>query len=70
MVYFDDIGTEEIIPEFKAFRTHAVAKQKPAPIIIYDYYDNCKFNTVKEISKNFQNFTFLFIFSSLCKNIL
>ena len=42
MVYFDDIGADEIVPEFKAYRTHAVAKQKPAPIIIYDYYDNCK----------------------------
>lgn len=43
MVYFDDIGADEIVPEFKAIRTHAVAKQKPAPIIIYDYYDNSKF---------------------------
>jgi len=41
MVYFDDIGASQICPEFKAYRTHAVAKQKPAPIIIYDYYDNC-----------------------------
>jgi CD109 antigen len=43
MVYFDDIGADEICPEFKAYRTHAVAKQKPAPVIIYDYYDNCEF---------------------------
>ncbi|CAH1734421.1 unnamed protein product [Chironomus riparius] len=42
MVYFDDIGADEIVPEFKAYRTHAVAKQKPAPIIIYDYYDNSR----------------------------
>ncbi|XP_070505072.1 CD109 antigen-like isoform X2 [Chironomus tepperi] len=42
MVYFDDIGATEIIPEFKAYRSHAVAKQKPAPIIIYDYYDNTR----------------------------
>ncbi|XP_070505052.1 CD109 antigen-like [Chironomus tepperi] len=42
MVYFDDIGASQICPEFKAYRTHAVAKQKPAPIIIYDYYDNSR----------------------------
>ncbi|CAG9810736.1 unnamed protein product [Chironomus riparius] len=42
MVYFDDIGDSQICPEFKAYRTHAVAKQKPAPIIIYDYYDNSR----------------------------
>jgi len=43
IIYFDDIDTTEICPEFKAYRTHGVAKQKPSPIIIYDYYDNCKF---------------------------
>jgi len=48
MVYFDDIGADEIIPEFKAYRTHAVAKQKPAPIIIYDYYDNSKLNFMSD----------------------
>jgi len=43
IIYFDDIDATEICPEFKAYRTHGVAKQKPSPIIIYDYYDNCKF---------------------------
>lgn len=42
MVYFDDIGTKQICPDFKAIRTHSVAKQKPAPIVIYDYYDSSK----------------------------
>lgn len=42
MIYFDDIGTKEIVAQIKAYRSHAVAKQKPAPIVIYDYYDNCK----------------------------
>jgi len=43
IIYFDDIDATEICPEFKAYRTHGVAKQQPSPIIIYDYYDNCKF---------------------------
>lgn len=42
VVYFDDIGEKKICPEFKAYRTHGVAKQKPAAIKVYDYYDTCK----------------------------
>lgn len=34
---------KEICPVFKAYRTHKVAKQKPAPVLIYDYYDNCEY---------------------------
>ena len=44
VIYFDDLGSNTICPELKAYRTHAVANLKPAPVIIYDYYDNCKFN--------------------------
>lgn len=43
IVYFDDIDTKEIRPQIKAYRTHKVAKQKPSPVVIYDYYDNCKY---------------------------
>ena len=42
MVYFDDIEAKDICPSFHAYRTHAVANHKPAPIVVYDYYDNCK----------------------------
>lgn len=42
IIYFDDIDTNEICPEIEAYRTHDVAEQKPSPIIIYDYYDNCE----------------------------
>ncbi|XP_070502251.1 CD109 antigen-like [Chironomus tepperi] len=42
ILYFDDIDATEVCPEFKAYRTHGVAKQKPSPIIIYDYYDNSR----------------------------
>ena len=44
VIYFDDIGLETICLELKAYQTHAVANLKPAPVIIYDCYDNCKFN--------------------------
>ena len=51
VVYFDDVGAETICVDFKAIRTHDVAEQKPAPVIIYDYYDNCEFiETFKKFS--------------------
>lgn len=43
MVYFDDIDKTWLSPDIKAYRTHKVAKQKPAPVVIYDYYDNCEY---------------------------
>ncbi|CAG9811984.1 unnamed protein product [Chironomus riparius] len=42
MVYFDDIEATYICPSFHAYRTHAVANHKPAPIVVYDYYDNSR----------------------------
>ncbi|KAG5682590.1 hypothetical protein PVAND_011935 [Polypedilum vanderplanki] len=42
IVYFDNIDSIEICPEFKSYRSHGIAKQKPSPIIIYDYYDNSR----------------------------
>ena len=52
IVYFDDISASQICPEFKAYRTHGVAKQKPAPIVIYDYYDNCKTRSLCFLNDN------------------
>jgi CD109 antigen len=42
VVYFDDLEQKELCPVFQAYLTHKVAKQKPAPVVIYDYYDSCK----------------------------
>lgn len=42
VLYFDDIGSKKVCPVFRAFKTHSVAILKPAPVVIYDYYDNCK----------------------------
>lgn len=40
---------QEYCPTVSAFRTHKVAKQKPVPVSIYDYYDSCKFKLIKFI---------------------
>lgn len=42
VVYFDNLGKTEECPTFSAFRTHKVAKQRPVPVTVYDYYDTCK----------------------------
>jgi CD109 antigen len=42
VVYFASLEPEDVCPVVKAYRTHNVAKQKPMPIIVYDYYDNCE----------------------------
>lgn len=42
IVYFDHIGATELCPTFVAVQSHKVAKQKPASISVYDYYDTCK----------------------------
>uniref|UniRef100_A0A1Y9H2W1 CD109 antigen n=1 Tax=Anopheles dirus TaxID=7168 RepID=A0A1Y9H2W1_9DIPT len=42
VLYFDNLDQRELCPTISAFRTHKVAKQKPAPVVIYDYYDNSR----------------------------
>ncbi|KAJ8680026.1 hypothetical protein QAD02_015813 [Eretmocerus hayati] len=43
VLYFDKMTTEkEYCPTVSAYRTHKVAKQKPVPISIYDYYDSSR----------------------------
>lgn len=42
VLYFDNLNSTELCPTLSAYRTHKVANQKPAPVIIYDYYDNSK----------------------------
>ncbi|XP_055599432.1 thioester-containing protein 1 allele R1-like isoform X15 [Uranotaenia lowii] len=42
VLYFDSLDRNELCPTISAFRTHKVAKQKPAPVMIYDYYDNTR----------------------------
>ncbi|XP_012262615.2 CD109 antigen-like isoform X2 [Athalia rosae] len=42
VLYFDKMVREEYCPTVSAFRTHKVAKQKPVPVSIYDYYDSSR----------------------------
>ncbi|KAM7353961.1 thioester-containing protein 4 isoform 2-T2 [Cochliomyia hominivorax] len=43
VIYFDHLyKDDETCLMIEAFRTHAVAMQKPAPIVLYDYYENTK----------------------------
>lgn len=42
VVYFDSLSSKEECLTFDGYRTHKVHEQKPAAIVIYDYYDNCK----------------------------
>ena len=42
MIYFDSITRVEICPTIEAFRTYRVANQKPAPVLVYDYYDQSR----------------------------
>ena len=42
VIYFDTITRREICPTIEAFRTHRVAGQKPAPVVVYDYYDQSR----------------------------
>nr|XP_033333659.1 complement C4-like [Megalopta genalis] len=42
ILYFDKMDRREYCPTVSAFRTHKVAKQKPVPVTIYDYYDSSR----------------------------
>lgn len=33
---------KEYCPTVSAFRTHKVARQRPVPVTVFDYYDQCK----------------------------
>ncbi|XP_037031071.1 CD109 antigen-like [Bradysia coprophila] len=42
ILYFEHLTTVQICPQIKAIRTHKVAHQKPAAIVVYDYYDTAR----------------------------
>jgi CD109 antigen len=42
VIYFNSIVKKEVCPTVEAFRTHRVANQRPAPVIVYDYYDQSR----------------------------
>ncbi|XP_055853354.1 thioester-containing protein 1 allele R1 [Episyrphus balteatus] len=42
IVYFDYLDHREICPTLDAYKTYKVTKHFPAPVVIYDYYDNAR----------------------------
>jgi len=42
VIYFESFEKKEICPTVEAFRTHRVAGQRPAYVVMYDYYDQTK----------------------------
>ncbi|XP_025405669.1 CD109 antigen-like isoform X2 [Sipha flava] len=42
MLYFDKMMKKEYCPTISAYRTHMVAKHKPVPVTMYDYYDQSR----------------------------
>jgi A-macroglobulin receptor binding domain len=46
IVYYYSIGVKEVCLGAEAVKTSNVALLKPAPVRVYDYYDNSKFKTV------------------------
>ncbi|BES88505.1 thioester-containing protein [Nesidiocoris tenuis] len=42
VLYFDQMTDQELCPTVSAFRTHKVAKQRPVPVTLYDYYDQSR----------------------------
>ena len=42
ILYFESLGRSEICPTISAFRTYRVANQKPAYVLVYDYYDQSR----------------------------
>lgn len=42
VLYFASLGRSEVCPTIEAFRTSRVANQKPASVLVYDYYDQSR----------------------------
>jgi len=42
ILFFESLGRSEICPTISAFRTFRVANQKPAYVLVYDYYDQSR----------------------------
>ena len=42
ILYFESLGRSEICPTISAYRTYRVANQKPAYVLVYDYYDQSR----------------------------
>ncbi|KAF6203422.1 hypothetical protein GE061_003841 [Apolygus lucorum] len=45
VLYFDKVTNEDLCVPVSAYKTFRVAKQKPVPVTVYDYYDTTKSTT-------------------------
>lgn len=44
VIYIDNLKVDErICPVIQGFRIQKVTNQKPSSVVIYDYYDSCKY---------------------------
>lgn len=43
VVYFEEVNITEVCPTFDGYSTYDVANQKPAPVVVYDYYQLCNY---------------------------
>uniref|UniRef100_A0A0A9YF98 CD109 antigen n=4 Tax=Lygus hesperus TaxID=30085 RepID=A0A0A9YF98_LYGHE len=42
ILYFDKVTSESMCPVISAYKSFKIAKQRPVPVTIYDYYDNSR----------------------------
>jgi len=42
VLYFESLGLSEVCPTISAFKTSEVGNQKPASVLVYDYYDQSR----------------------------
>ena len=42
VLYFESLGLSEVCPTISAFKTSDVGNQKPASVLVYDYYDQSR----------------------------
>ncbi|CAH1108875.1 unnamed protein product [Psylliodes chrysocephalus] len=42
LLYFNNLTRIEYCPTISAYRTYKVAKQRPVPVVLYDYYDSAR----------------------------
>lgn len=43
VIYFDYLDRREVCPTLHAYKTVKVTKHRPVPVVMYDYYDNGRF---------------------------
>lgn len=67
VLYFDHLTSEPVTLKIDGFREHLVEEQKPASVLVYDYYDNGKnqfeFHKCLRFSSQINDYIFLQFFT-------